>query len=70
MKITLLPQEKALLKQYAEEYRTKTGDNYSYFHMMSILTSFYEERFEKDLQEVMDIKLREFQEGKWNEQSN
>lgn len=68
MKISLLPQEKNLLRQYADEYYKKTGDKYSYFHMMSILTAMYEERFEEDLKKMMDIKLREFQEGKWNEQ--
>lgn len=63
MQITLNLQEKILLRQHAEKYRKETGDNYSVFHICSILTQLYEERLDKDLKEVFDIKLREFQEG-------
>lgn len=63
MKITLNPQEKHFMRDKAEEYRQQTGDNYSVFHILSILTQFYEDRFEEDLNKVMDIKIREFQEN-------
>ena len=62
MKIHFLQQEKELMRKYAEEYRRKTGDNYSVFHIMSILTAEYERRLDKDLQKVMDIKYREHEE--------
>ena len=62
MRITLNTQEKHFMKQYAEEYREKTGDNYSIFHICSILKDIYEERLAEDMKKVFDIKLREFQE--------
>lgn len=63
MRITLNPQEKHFMREFAEEYRKKTNDNYSVFHICSILQTMYEERLEEDLKKVFDIKLREFQEG-------
>lgn len=64
MRITLNQQEKHFLREKADKYREQTGDNYSIFHMLSILTNHYEENFEADLNKVMDIKIREFEEGK------
>ncbi len=51
------------MREFAEDYRKKTNDNYSVFHICSILQTMYEERLEEDLKKVFDIKLREFQEG-------
>lgn len=62
MRITLNAQEKHLMRMYAEKYREKTGDNYSIFHICSILTDIYEDRLDEDLKKTFDIKLREFQE--------
>lgn len=62
MRITLNAQEKHLMREYAEKYREKTGDNYSIFHICSILTDIYEDRLDEDLKKTFDIKLREFQE--------
>lgn len=62
MKIHFNTQEKELMRKYAEEYRKKTGDNYSTFHMMSLLNAEYERRLDKDLKKVMDIKYREREE--------
>ena len=62
MRITLNTQEKKLMREYAEQFREKTGDNYSVFHICSILTDIYEDRLDEDLKKVFDIKLRESQE--------
>ena len=62
MRITLNTQEKKLMREYAEQFREKTGDNYSVFHICSILTDIYEDRLDDDLKKVFDIKLRESQE--------
>lgn len=67
MKIHFNAQEKLLIKQHAEKFREKTGDNYSLFHIMSILSSFYEEHLDEDLKKVMDVKFREFEENKAKE---
>ena len=67
MKIHFLEQEKLLIRKYAEEYRKKTGDNYSMFHIMSILSQEYEQRLDEDLKKVMSIKYREFEETKAKE---
>lgn len=62
MIIHFLPQEMELMRKQAEKYRKRTGDNYSVFHIMSILTNKYERELEKDLDKVMDIKVREYEE--------
>lgn len=62
MKIHFLEQEKELMRKYAEQYRKKTGDNYSVFHIMSILCAKYEKNLDKDLKQVMEIKFREHEE--------
>lgn len=62
MEIHFLPQEMELMRKKAEKYRKKTGDNYSPFHIMSILTNKYERNLSKDLDEVMETKVREFEE--------
>jgi hypothetical protein len=62
MRITLYAHEKRLLREYAKDYLEKTSDEYSIFHICAILKDLYEQRLEKDLETVMDIKLREFQE--------
>lgn len=62
MRITLNTQEKHLLREYADKYREETGDNYSIFHICSILTDIYEDRLDEDFKKVFDIKLRQFQE--------
>lgn len=62
MKIHFLPQEMELIRKEADEYRKRTGDNYSSFHVMSILTNEYEKNLASDLKRVMDIKIREFEE--------
>ena len=62
MRITLNAQEKHLMRAYAKKYREKTGDNYSIFHICSILTDIYEDRLDEDLKKTFDVKLREFQE--------
>lgn len=62
MRITLNTQEKKLMREHAEKFREKTGDNYSVFHICSILTDIYEDRLDEDLKKVFDIKLREAQE--------
>lgn len=67
MRITLNTQEKKLMREYAEKYREQTGDNYSIFHICSILTDIYEEKLVEDLKVVMDIKLREYQEEQNND---
>lgn len=67
MKIHFLEQEKLLMRKYAEEYRKKTGDNYSIFHIMSIISQEYERRLDDDLKKVMDIKYREYEENKAKE---
>lgn len=62
MQIHLYDQELLFLKKYAEEYKSKTGDNYSIQHIMSLLADKYEENLGKDLKEIMDVKIRELQE--------
>lgn len=64
MIIHLWEQEKMLVKKYAESYKQQTGDDYSIYHILSILREHYEENLDKDLKEVMDIKVREFNENK------
>lgn len=63
MIIHLWEQEKMLLKKHAEEYKKKTGDSYSIYHILSILREYYEENLDKDLKKVMEIKKREFEEA-------
>ena len=70
MVIHFYDQEIMLLKKYAEEYKTKTGDVYSIHHIMSILTDKYEENLAKDLKEVMDVKVRELEEEQAGEVKN
>ena len=56
------------MRKYAEQYYKKTGDHYSWFHIMSILVAEYEKRFDKDLKKVMNEKYREFEEEKAREE--
>lgn len=63
MIIHLWEQEKMLLKKHAEEYKKKTGDSYSIYHILSILREHYEENLDADLKKVMDIKVRELKEA-------
>lgn len=69
MIIHLWEQEKMLLKKYAEKYKKKTGDEYSIYHILSILREHYEENLDKDLQKVMDVKIREFKENQAKEET-
>lgn len=70
MIIHLWTQEMMLLKKYAEEFRQKTGVEYSLNHIMSLLREKYEENLDKDLKEVMDIKVRELKEAEAGEEVN
>lgn len=63
MIIHLWTQEMMLLKKYADEFKKKTGVEYSLNHIMSILREKYEENLDADLKEVMDIKVRELKEA-------
>ena len=63
MIIHLWAQEMMLLKKYAEDFKKKTGVEYSMNHIMSILREKYEENLDADLKEVMDIKVREIKEA-------
>ena len=62
MQIHFYPQEKELMRKYADDYRKKTGDNYSVFYIMSLLSVNYERNLEKDLKAIMKQKIREFEE--------
>lgn len=62
MLIHFYPQEKELMRKIAEDYRKKTGDNYSVFYIMSLLSTKYERDLEKDLKAIMKQKIREFEE--------
>ena len=70
MIIHLWTQEMMLLKKYADEFKKKTGVEYSLNHIMSILREKYEENLDKDLREVMDIKVRELKEAEAGEEVN
>lgn len=63
MIIHLWTQEMMLLKKYADDFKKKTGVEYSLNHIMSILREKYEENLDADLREVMDIKVRELKEA-------
>lgn len=67
MQIHFYPQEKELMRKYAETYRKRTGDNYSVFYIMSLLSTKYERDLEKDLKEIMKQKVREFEENRAEE---
>lgn len=62
MQITLNPQEKHYLREKAEKYREETGDNYALFYILALLSERYEENFAKDLEEIIDIKIKEYKE--------
>lgn len=62
MQITLNPQEKHYLREKAERYRQETGDNYAVFYILSLLSQKYEENFANDLEEIIDIKIKEAKE--------
>ena len=64
MIIHLLPQEMELMLKVAKKYRRKTGDLYNPSYIMLLLKERYEKRFEEDLAEVLDQKVREFEEQK------
>lgn len=67
MQIHFYPQEKELMRKHAEIYRKKTGDNYSVFYIMSLLSTKYERDLEKDLKAIMQQKVREFEEKRAEE---
>ena len=68
MNIHLWTQEVMLLKKYAEEFKAKTGVDYSLSHIMSILREHYEENLDADLKKVMDVKVRELKEAQAGEE--
>ena len=59
-----------LLKKYADEFKKKTGVEYSLNHIMSILREHYEENLDADLKKVMDIKVRELKEADAGKEAN
>lgn len=65
MIVHFLPQEMELIIKMAKKYRRKTGDAYNPSYIMCLLKEKYELRLEDDLKEVLDIKLKEFKEGKY-----
>lgn len=62
MNVHFYPQEMELMLKKAKEYRKKTGDMYSTQYIMTLLTEKYERDLDKDLNEVMDEKVREYEE--------
>lgn len=69
MIIHLWEQEKLLLKKYAEEYKKKTGDSYSWSRIMEMLREHYEEHLDETLKLIMDIKERELKEANAREEA-
>jgi len=59
MRITLNCAEHALLREYGSKYREKTGQTYSTYYMMTLLSQLYADRLDEDLNAVLDQKLRE-----------
>lgn len=68
MRITLNKAEHALLREYGNKYREKTGKTYSTFYMMTLLSQLYSDSLDEDLEVVLDEKLREEKERQADEQ--
>ena len=68
MRITLNKAEHALLRDYGNQYREKTGKTYSTYYMMTLLSQLYSDSLDKDLEVVLDEKLREEKERQADEQ--
>ena len=62
MKIHLAEQEKDLAIKYAQEYRKKTGDNYSLQFIITMLSRKYENNLALDLKTILDEKIRNWEE--------
>lgn len=59
MRITLNKAEHALLREYGNRFREKTGEVYSTYYMMTLLSQVYSDRLDEDLEKVLEQKLRE-----------
>lgn len=63
MLINFNPQEMALMREYAKEYKKQTGDEeYSQNYVMTLLTAKYEVNLDKDLKKIFDKKVRDYEE--------
>lgn len=68
MRITLNKAEHALLREYGNKFRTQTGETYSTYYMMTLLSQIYSDRLDEDLATVLDEKLREQKEAQAEQQ--
>lgn len=62
MKITLQTQERLAVSRMAKEFEKKTGEYYSIRFVMLLLAERYSERFEEDLKDIFDQKIRDHEE--------
>lgn len=68
MRITLNKAEHALLREYGNKFRTQTGETYSTYYMMTLLSQIYSDRLDEDLASVLNEKLREQKETQAEQQ--
>ena len=64
MKVQLQARERQFIINSAEEFERKTGEKYSIRFVMLLLTERYEDRFEQDIKEIFDEKIRAHEEEK------
>ena len=62
MRISLEQHEMMLIDKLAAEFTKKTGERASRYYIIALLRLKYEDNFQKDLEQVLDQKLREIQE--------
>lgn len=58
MKISLQGRERQHILNAAQKFEEKTGEKYSIRFVMLLLSEKYEQRFEKDIDDIFDEKIR------------
>lgn len=66
MNIHLDPHEMEIVRRKAEQFKEKTGMNYSFKYIGLLLKEQYAKRFLKDIDQIMETKLREAEEKSAN----
>ena len=62
MKISLQPRERQHILNAAKKFEEQTGEKYSIRFVMLLLSEKYEDRFEKDIKDIFDEKVRIYEE--------